>query len=484
MVARKVLRPEQCVVLDGKPCSACTEDMKLEKKIKELEIKIKKINIRRRALRTVMNENHDPLIHKFPPEIASHIFIHYSPPSTFFNELDTNNPLFLGAVCQKWRQLAWATPELWTSLSIIPNAKYNFIEHPPLVNEWLERSASLPLTIRLEDHWGWVDDDDKMINILNKHSARWLALQLNLPARHLHRFSGLSQGNILCQLVLCHPPHTPGPSDFSTFSMKSKPSPIVLALRTVGLSHIDIGWNNLAKAWVAGIGVDECFELIRRAPLLESLKLQTIKPSSSVFSIPNTRIVHRRIHCLELYNIREGVLVRLLDLLCLPSLEQWIHDLSPLPLENMITFIGSLSSSLQIFKINIDKIDYHQVTELLSHLSSLKFLELLAIGKPLKEEFFTLLCACAQSPRYLAHLQSLEFTCEIHFPWKSLPQVFALPRWKSLRVRVKPLLKLAVHEKDMNLLLELGNKGFDFCVVKDGKDWLQEYMKPQKTRRL
>ena len=126
----------------------------------------------RTAIRTVMNENHDPLIHKFPPEIASHIFIHYSPPSTFFNELDTNNPLFLGAVCQKWRQLAWATPELWTSLSIIPNAKYNFIEHPPLVKQWLERSASLPLTIRLEDHWGWVDDDDKMINILNKHSAR------------------------------------------------------------------------------------------------------------------------------------------------------------------------------------------------------------------------------------------------------------------------------------------------------------------------
>ena len=46
--------------------------------------------------------------------------------------------------------------------------KYNSIDYLPLVNEWLERSASLPLTIRLEDHWGWVDDDDKMINILNE----------------------------------------------------------------------------------------------------------------------------------------------------------------------------------------------------------------------------------------------------------------------------------------------------------------------------
>ena len=42
MVAWKVLQPAQCIVLDGKPCAACTEDIELEKEIKELEIKIKK----------------------------------------------------------------------------------------------------------------------------------------------------------------------------------------------------------------------------------------------------------------------------------------------------------------------------------------------------------------------------------------------------------------------------------------------------------
>jgi hypothetical protein len=58
-----------------------------------------------------------------------------------------------------------------------------------------------------------------------------------------------------------------------------------------------------------------------------------------------------------------------------------------------------------------------------------------------------------------------------------------------LRVRVKPLLDaslanpvdLAIDDKDIKLLLELGEKGFDFGVVRDGKDWLQEYMKGQKT---
>jgi hypothetical protein len=75
----KIFRPEQCIVLDGKPCPACTEDIELEKEMNELEIKIKKIHFRHRALRTVMNKNHHPLLHRFPPEITSHIS--YAPPS-------------------------------------------------------------------------------------------------------------------------------------------------------------------------------------------------------------------------------------------------------------------------------------------------------------------------------------------------------------------------------------------------------------------
>jgi hypothetical protein len=67
------------VALDGKPCSACTEDIELEKALKELENQIEQMHTKRRALRTVMNENHDPFIAKFPPEISSQISIHYPP---------------------------------------------------------------------------------------------------------------------------------------------------------------------------------------------------------------------------------------------------------------------------------------------------------------------------------------------------------------------------------------------------------------------
>ena len=370
----KVLRPERCVILDGKPCVACAEDIELEKEIKELESMIDKIHIRRRELRTAMNENHDRLISKFPPEIASHIFTQYSPPSTFSKEFGYDNPLYLGAVCQKWRQLAWATPELWTSLHIVPHEKYCLGDLPKLATEWLERSASLPLTIILQDYWGWVNEDDAsgVINILNTHSARWRDMHLDLPARHLHRFSGLSQENILRRVLLSQPRYGLWPCGFSTFSMQSKPMVTDLTLTRVGLRCIDILWNNLTAASVNHIGLDESLELIRRAPLLETLTLQAINPSSDVFPIPDTRIVRLHLHALELLEFwKEAVLTGIFDSLCLPSLEQWIHNRSHFPLNNMISF-GCLSPCLKKLEIDIEHVDYHQLTRFLSRLSSLE----------------------------------------------------------------------------------------------------------------
>ena len=122
----KVLRPEQCIFLDVKPC-ACDEDIELEKRMNELEIKIEKMHFRCRALRTVMNENRDPPIHRFPAEITFHIFIQYDLPSALFNQDDRSTPLYLGTVCRKWRQLAWATPQLWSSLLVgfCPRGRYH-----------------------------------------------------------------------------------------------------------------------------------------------------------------------------------------------------------------------------------------------------------------------------------------------------------------------------------------------------------------------
>jgi hypothetical protein len=193
--------------------------------------------------------------------------------------------------------------------------------------------------------------------------------------------------------------------------MKSKPSPTELTLMTVGLPYVDIVWNNLTMASVTEIRVDDCLELIRRAPLLETLKLESIHPSS-VLPISNTGVIYPRLRSLELLGIwEENVVTGILDSLRLPSMEQWIHDKSSIPLDNMTSFIVYSSSCLKIFKMGIYNLDCHQVTGLLSHLPSLEFLELRSacawLRKPPIAEVISLLCASAQSPLYLPYLKSL-----------------------------------------------------------------------------
>ena len=123
------------------------------------------------------------------------------------------------------------------------------------VAEWLEWSACLPLTIRLDVHQQWVHAEHiyhRVINILNEHSERWHDMFFDLPVGNLHRLCGSSHGNILCRLVLHYPfsgSHSE-PCGVSIFSMKSKPSPTDLTLRTVSLTYVDIAWNNLTVAFI------------------------------------------------------------------------------------------------------------------------------------------------------------------------------------------------------------------------------------------
>jgi len=482
----KVLRPEQCAVLDGKPCAACTEDIELEKEMNELQIRVEKILIRRRTLRTVMNEIHDGLIHRFPPEIASHIFIQYTPPSALFNQDDGSSPLYLGAVCRKWRQLAWGTPRLWSSLLVgfCPRGRYNCSNKSDLlqlVAEWLQRSASLPLTIRFdhpiqEVHQGVDGVYQNVISILNKHSEKWYDMHFELPACHLHRLSGSPQGNMLRRLVLKNR-HPTRDSDSSTFCMKSKPSPTDLTLMAVHLPYIDIICDNLTVATVGYMGIDECFELIRRAPVLESLSLSMIYASSRFFPIPNTRIILPHLRSLELSRIAEENVAKILDSVCLPSLERCIYYQSPFPLDNMVSFIGRLPSRLKIFKISIDERNYHQLPALLYSLSSLESLELLNFTHRSRGPLFDALSTSAQPPLFLPHLQSLEFGGRISSAvWECVLQIFALSHRQSLRVKINGRFGYYPFEDETaKLLLELVDRGFDLSI-RDGKtDLLQKY---------
>ncbi|KAJ6578189.1 hypothetical protein B0H19DRAFT_1371139 [Mycena capillaripes] len=119
-----------------------------------------------------------------PPEITAQIFAHCLPDSISPPEIDSV-PLLLGRICSEWRKIAWASPELWTSLKVdrsdIPVA---FIE------TWLSRAQTLPLSLALEisSIGGNMWDSTPVIAVFKRHSLTWRDVTLEVPLEQLELF--------------------------------------------------------------------------------------------------------------------------------------------------------------------------------------------------------------------------------------------------------------------------------------------------------
>ena len=103
-----------------------------------------------------INFRHSSFIRDIPNEIVRLIFTFCHDPTPRRNKKSQSRGfcmLRLGAVCQKWREIAWATPEFWTTLRMpdIPKGSSpSFSLQVELAQEWLFRTANLPLNISLE----------------------------------------------------------------------------------------------------------------------------------------------------------------------------------------------------------------------------------------------------------------------------------------------------------------------------------------------
>ncbi|KAH7887184.1 hypothetical protein F5I97DRAFT_1115314 [Phlebopus sp. FC_14] len=88
-------------------------------------------------------------VRRLPPEILADIFCHCMPerPCT---PCGTAIPLVLTQVCQRWRSIATATPQLWSSLTI-PLRRAVRDEYRLQYDAWMARAKSVPLVLAVEN---------------------------------------------------------------------------------------------------------------------------------------------------------------------------------------------------------------------------------------------------------------------------------------------------------------------------------------------
>ncbi|KAK7039492.1 F-box domain-containing protein [Favolaschia claudopus] len=113
-----------------------------------------------------------------PNEITSDVFIHFLPPYPSCPLLSGPcSPIHLTHICRQWRNIALATPQLWWRAISLSG-----IQIPPeLLDLWLKRTGSLPLSIRIDEFEdGTVPDGLNVLCVILPYISRLEYVQLHI----------------------------------------------------------------------------------------------------------------------------------------------------------------------------------------------------------------------------------------------------------------------------------------------------------------
>lgn len=197
---------ESCCAEGG--CNPCSKFVTLQAQAEEVEKTLLNLRVAQQSLIPDINFHHSPFIRDIPNEVVCIIFSFCYDPTTSKRSEESPGQsrrfcmLTLGAVCKKWREIAWATPELWTFLRMpdIPDndCSSSFSLQVELAKEWLGRTANLPLRISLETQVranrkfpSFNAQVGELIEVLNLYSRRWQCLDIYIPKMYLPLFHNL-----------------------------------------------------------------------------------------------------------------------------------------------------------------------------------------------------------------------------------------------------------------------------------------------------
>ncbi|PPQ93432.1 hypothetical protein CVT25_004508 [Psilocybe cyanescens] len=468
----------RCDMVQGMPCLPCTQFTQLEAKIAETIASLEKMLAERRQIQTEINQTHDPILRRLPREIASHIFNFAIIPNIWATEQNSQPnrreimaPLYLGATCKAWRELAWATPHLWTSVYANVEIRDKFIGLSKIneskldtFRQWISRTGQLPLSVQLrgvtpffyESDDGMESDEDEKIlyqkrlennigpfvDVLNNHSGRLRDLALVGPISLLQRFTGDSRGTPLLRCLFLMP------SDFDydppyevLFRISARqPQPQVISIAHLSLIYVDIDWSNLTDLLAKSFSVLECLEVLKQAPRLKHCDLRDVTRGPTNHT-PYSPVQHTTMEFLSVGVTDGNCIVLIFDLLTLPALSSLAITLdnhwTTLPSGSLVSFLERSSCILKSFCVHHGRYDIAILVTLLRSLPSVEELVLHTMNAgPDHRIFFNQLVhtspilgdqgVCSQQQQFLTNMRSLSYFIprDHEIPWDLIPDIF------------------------------------------------------------
>jgi hypothetical protein len=238
----------------------------------ELDALLKRLRLKRRGLIRKVNRFHSPIVRQLPPDITSTIFEFCLPDfSDYPLALSTYSvsspisPLSLGSICSYWRDIAWSTPSLWSSM-VVHNPSKHFVTG--IAPEWLTRSGLLPLSIRISSTFEYLNNAVfALVDIINQYSTRWSNLDLKIPDVCYQRFHAVGNHAPILRSIGIHCSADVGPRSLN-FQLKSCPRLERASLSKFPMDGSNFQWDNLTHVTLLSMSLPDTFRILRKTPRL------------------------------------------------------------------------------------------------------------------------------------------------------------------------------------------------------------------------
>ncbi|KAJ7629807.1 hypothetical protein DFH06DRAFT_1480345 [Mycena polygramma] len=306
----------------------------LQTQIAQLERKLAELRLEQSKPQGRLDAYKYPVL-ILPNEIVSEIFIHVVPPYPGFPQLiGPCSPNPLTQICQRWRKIALAIPELWRAISSFYNNR-----DLRIVELWLERSRHCPLSISLGLEDGGASD--KLVETVIPHRARWEYVNIALKADNLRILDGPMPLLRYLELAL-------GDSALDSGSPHDVP-----LLRTVVLSggaalRIDLPWAQLTTLILFTAYPSECVSILIQAQSLVHCQLDLFFSAFNAEFLLDITLLS--LESLVLSESRDQSVPDFLPTLIAPALRSLKipeNFLLPNPIDSLTSFVSRSGCSLK-----------------------------------------------------------------------------------------------------------------------------------------
>jgi hypothetical protein len=428
-----------------------------------------------------------------PPEILAEVFLRM--PLEQDTHLRTPEiPLLLGQVCLYWRAIAWSTPALWSNVNL-RLSKERYSVQTELLDEWLQRSKAVPLTIRIwsgEQECGYWQSitPTEMLRILVSHSWHWKSVNLYAPHQWDEDLQPVRDNlPMLDTLRVTHPTIA---EDRSFDMFENAPSLHEVDLISVYVAEVTLPWHQITTFRGDRLYVDECLKVLWYCP---QMKKCYFSPIIGDYDLERAHLwpkalTHESLERLDITMTDISIIDPFLDLCTLPALRRLRIGCNSRVVGATVSIMPAIRRSACILeKLSMEQafLSVEEAISCLQDIPSLVTLQI-SIQSPKKISVKFLSALSSTHKPLLPNLRSLRLEGYVSFNGEQLMEMLVC-RWtypEKLSCSVARLKSLKVISSNNSAfssctegyhrrLLEMVQDGLDLSIVSsDGADFLKQ----------